>query len=303
MSVTVAGAPVSFGVFELTPDSDNLVLPSADEVCATLQETGYLGVDSGPIGFLGRGDELRERLARYGLELCGGWVDLPFSDDTAFSAALPALDAALDVFTAVVETSPSRLPLPTLADSGDALRKANPGGGAGHTLDADGWRTLAKNVGAAADRIRDRGLEPTFHHHACTFVETPDEIDRFLELTDVDLTFDSGHLLLGGGDVLEGWRRWRDRINHLHLKDVRVELAREIVARKGGMIDVWSGGTFVPFGAGDLPMSTFLDEVFTAGFDGWLVVEQDLYPTPGVDSLPRVRADHASNREALRTWV
>jgi inosose dehydratase len=303
MSVTVAGAPVSFGVFELTPDSDNLVLPSADEVCATLQETGYLGVDSGPIGFLGRGDELRERLARYGLELCGGWVDLPFSDDTAFSAALPALDAALDVFTAVVETSPSRLPLPTLADSGDALRKANPGGGAGHTLDADGWRTLAKNVGAAADRIRDRGLEPTFHHHACTFVETPDEIDRFLELTDVDLTFDSGHLLLGGGDVLEGWRRWRDRINHLHLKDVRVELAREIVARKGGMIDVWSGGTFVPFGAGDLPMSTFLNEVFAAGFDGWLVVEQDLYPTPGVDSLPRVRADHASNREALRTWV
>jgi inosose dehydratase len=303
MSVTVAGAPVSFGVFELTPDSDNLVLPSADEVCATLQETGYLGVDSGPIGFLGRGDELRERLARYGLELCGGWVDLPFSDDTAFSASLPALDAALDVFTAVVETSPSRLPLPTLADSGDALRKANPGGGAGHTLDADGWRTLAKNVGAAADRIRDRGLEPTFHHHACTFVETPDEIDRFLELTDVDLTFDSGHLLLGGGDVLEGWRRWRDRINHLHLKDVRVELAREIVARKGGMIDVWSGGTFVPFGAGDLPMSTFLDEVFAAGFDGWLVVEQDLYPTPGVDSLPRVRADHASNREALRTWV
>jgi inosose dehydratase len=303
MSVTVAGAPVSFGVFELTPDSDNLVLPSADEVCATLQETGYLGVDSGPIGFLGRGDGLRERLARYGLELCGGWVDLPFSDDTAFSAALPALDAALDVFTAVVETSPSRLPLPTLADSGDALRKANPGGGAGHTLDADGWRTLAKNVGAAADRIRDRGLEPTFHHHACTFVETPDEIDRFLELTDVDLTFDSGHLLLGGGDVLEGWRRWRDRINHLHLKDVRVELAREIVARKGGMIDVWSGGTFVPFGAGDLPMSTFLDEVFTAGFDGWLIVEQDLYPTPGVDSLPRVRADHASNREALRTWV
>ncbi len=303
MSVTLAGAPVSFGVFELTPDSDNLVLPTADEVCATLQETGYAGVDSGPIGFLGRGTELRERLARYGLELCGGWVDLPFSDEAAFPAALTTLDAALDVFTSVIETSPSRLPLPTLADSGDALRKANPGGGAGHTLDPAGWATLGKNVATAAARVRDRGLEPTFHHHACTFVETPDEIDRFLELTDVDLTFDSGHLLLGGGDVLDGWRRWRDRINHLHLKDVRVELARDIVARKGGMIDVWSGGTFVPFGAGDLPMTAFLDEVFAGGFDGWLVVEQDLYPTPGVDSLPQVRADHLSNRRALRSWV
>lgn len=303
MSITVAGAPVSFGVFELTPDSDDLVLPTADQVCATLRDTGYVGIDSGPIGFLGRGAELRERLARYDLELCGGWVDLPFSDDAAFAAALPTLDAALDVFTAVLETNPSRLPLPTLADSGDAVRKANPGGGAGHTLDADGWATLARNVATAAARIRDRGIEPTFHHHACTFVETPDEVDRFLELTDVDLTFDSGHLLLGGGDVLTGWRRWRDRINHLHLKDVRVQLARDIVARKGGMIDVWSGGTFVPFGDGDLPMATFLDEVLTDGFDGWLVVEQDLYPQPRVDSLPQVRADHARNRETLRAWA
>jgi inosose dehydratase len=303
MSATVAGAPVSFGVFELTPDSDDLILPTADQVCATLQETGYVGVDSGPIGFLGRGAELRERLSMYGLELCGGWVDLPFSDDVAFAAALPTLDAALDVFSAVIETSPSRLPLPTLADSGDAIRKANPGGGAGHMLDANGWATMAKNVAAAAERIRDRGLEPTFHHHACTFVETPEEIDRFLELTDVNLTFDSGHLLLGGGDVLDGWRRWRDRVNHLHLKDVRVQLARDIVARKGGMIDVWSGGTFVPFGDGDLPMGTFLDEVFASDFDGWLVVEQDLYPKPGVDSLPQVRDDHVRNREALRAWV
>jgi inosose dehydratase len=303
MSITVAGAPVSFGVFELTPDSNDLVLPTADEVCATLHDTSYSGVDSGPIGFLGRGAELRERLARFRLELCGGWVDLPFSDDAAFAGALPTLDAALDVFTSVIETNPSRLPLPTLADSGDRVRKANPGGGAGHTLDAEGWATLARNVATVATRIRDRGLEPTFHHHACTFVETPDEVDRFLELTDVNLTFDSGHLLLGGGDVLTGWRRWRERINHLHLKDVRVQLARDIVARKGGMIDVWSGGTFVPFGEGDLPMGTFLDEVLVDGFDGWLVVEQDLYPTPGIDSLPQVRADHARNRETLRAWA
>ena len=50
-------------------------------------------------------------------------------------------------------------------------------------------------------------------------------------------------------------------------------------------------------------MSTFLDEVLADGFDGWLVVEQDLYPQPGVDSLPQVRADHARNRETLRAWA
>ena len=102
MSITVAGAPVSFGVFELTPDSDDLVLPTADQVCATLRDTGYVGIDSGPIGFLGCGAELRERLP---VRPARRRVDLPFSDDAAFAAALPTLDAALDVFTAVLETN------------------------------------------------------------------------------------------------------------------------------------------------------------------------------------------------------
>ncbi len=302
MSIVVAGAPVSFGVFELTPDDDDLALPTADELCATLRDTGYAGVDLGPVGFLGRGQELRDRLHRYDLELAGGWVDLPFADDEAFTAALASLDAALDVFSDAMATQPSKAPLPTLADSGDAVRKANPGGGAGHVLDEAGWDRFARNVGTAAARVRARGMEPTFHHHACTFVETPDEVDQFLARTDVGITFDSGHLLIGGGDVLEGWRRWRDRVNHLHLKDVKTELLRQIVARKGGMIDVWSGGVFVPFGEGDLDVATFMDEVVSSGFDGWLVVEQDLYPKPG-DDPARVRQDHTRNRETLRRWL
>ena len=300
--MTVAGAPVSFGVFELTPDGDEVVLPTADEVVDVIQQQGYAGIDLGPVGFLGRGEQLRERLARHGLELAGGFVNLPFTDDDAFAAALPGLDDALDVFDDAVAAGPSRLPLPTLADAGDDTRKANPGGGAGHVLDAAGWARLARNVAVAAQRVRDRGLEPTFHHHACTFVETPDEIDAFLDSTDVGLTFDTGHLLIGGGDPLDGWKRWSSRINHLHLKDVRVDALRAIVARKGGMIDVWSGRTFVPFGEGDLDIERMMAEVLDSGFDGWLVVEQDVYPQPGDDPARPVR-DSAVNRDALRRWL
>ena len=108
--------------------------------------------------------------------------------------------------------------------------------------------------------------------------------------------------MIGGGDVLEGWRRWQSRINHLHVKDVRVDRLRVIVARKGGMLDVWGGGVFVPFGAGDLPIDTFMDEVVASSYAGWLVVEQDLLPKPG-DDPATVRADHARNREVLRRWV
>ncbi|HOB05017.1 MAG TPA: sugar phosphate isomerase/epimerase [Propionibacteriaceae bacterium] len=302
MTIVIAGAPVSFGVFELTPDDDSLVLPTADELCEALRETGYAGVDSGPIGFLGRGEELRARLRSSGLPLAGGWVDLPFSDDAAFEAALPTLTAALEFFVEGIDPEAPLAPKPTLADSGDAVRKANPGGGGGHQLDEAGWQRFARNVQRAVDQVRAAGLEPTFHHHACTYVETPAEVDELLARTDVGLCFDTGHLLIGGGDVLEGWRRWRDRINHLHVKDVRVDRLREIVARKGGMLDVWSGGVFVPFGAGDLEIDTFMDEVLASGYDGWLVVEQDLMPKPG-DDPAQVKADHARNRDVLSRWL
>ncbi|WP_199521677.1 sugar phosphate isomerase/epimerase family protein [Jiangella anatolica] len=296
----IAGAPVSFGVFELTADQP---LPDPKEILGPLHELGYDGVDLGPVGWLGRGDELRRRLREHDLVLVGGWVDLPFTDDDAFRAALPGLDDALEIFMAAAELDPSRPPLPTLADSGSELRRANPGGAApGLALDDDGWARLARNVEAAATRVRAAGLEPTFHHHACTYVETPAEIDEFLARTDVGLTFDSGHLLIGGGDPVEGWRRWGERINHLHLKDARTAVLDQVLREKGGMRDVWERRAFVELGAGDLDVEGFMDAVVESGFDGWLVVEQDVVPSPS-DPPGRVIDDQRANREALRRWL
>lgn len=296
----IAGAPVSFGVFELTADQP---LPEPEEILGPLQDLGYDGVDLGPVGWLGRGDELKRRLRDHDLVLVGGWVDLPFTDDDAFRAALPALDDALEIFVAAAELDPSRPPLPTLADSGSDLRRANPGGAApGLALDDGGWARLAENAAAAAGRVRAAGLEPTFHHHACTYVETPAEIDEFLARTDVGLTFDTGHLLIGGGDPVEGWRRWGSRINHLHLKDARTSVLAEVVREKGDMRAVWERRAFVELGAGDLDLEGFMDAVFESAFNGWLVVEQDVMPSPS-DPPERVVEDQRANREALRRWL
>jgi len=299
--ISVAGAPVSFGVFELSPE-EGVELSDAEQVCAVLRDTGYVGVDMGPVGFLGRKAELRDRLKRYGLELAGGWIDLPFSDTAAFDEQLAALDGVLDVFVEAAEGEPGRLPLPTLACSGSAIRKANPGGGAEFALSDEQWKPFADNVMRAVEKVRRRGLEPTFHHHACTYVESPAEIDQLLSRTDVGLTLDTGHLLLGGGDPLTGWRRWRDRINHLHLKDARISVLESVVQGKGDMRAVWAGRAFVPFGQGDLDLGGIMDEVVSSGFDGWLIVEQDTIPRVG-DDPAQIAVDHRTNREALRTWL
>lgn len=288
----VAGAPVSFGVFELT---SGRTLPGPDEVLAALAGAGYEGVDLGPVGWLGRGAELADRLRRHRLDLVGGWVDLPFSDDAGFRAALPTLDDALAVFAG----APGPAPLPTLADSGSPLREAHPGGAPGIGLDAAGWARLAANVATAAERVRAAGLEPTFHHHVCTHVETPDEIERFLALTDVGLTLDTGHLLLAGGDPVAALDRWGERVNHVHVKDARRDALAAALRERPGKQAVWGGGVWVPLGHGDLDLAGFMDRLTARGFDGWVVVEQDAL----APAVAQAAADQRANREALRRWL
>src|SRR5262249_56136159 len=93
-----------------------------------------------------------------------------------------------------------------------------------------GW---AKGLGAVLTRCRDRGYEPTFHHETGTHIEAPWEIERMLELTDVGLCLDTGHFLLGGGDPADALRRWRERINQVHVKDARRAVMEQIIASHG----------------------------------------------------------------------
>ncbi|NQX13079.1 TIM barrel protein [Microbacteriaceae bacterium VKM Ac-2855] len=305
MRASVAGAPVSFGVFELTPKGAQTVGP--DDLVETLALAGYGGVDLGPVGFLGRGRELRARLERTGLELAGGWIQLPFSDDEAFTASLPELGEVLRIFAEAAEGGPKRLPLPTLADDGSEIRRARPGRGADvDPLDDRRWSSVIRNVERATVLTRAAGFEPTFHHHAGTYIESPEEIDRFLDAVDIGLTLDTGHLLIAGGDPLQAIQKWGSRVNHLHLKDVDASELTRVLAAGGGMREVWSSPSFVALGRGDIDLAAVMDSVDALGYDGWIVVEQDVLNAPDAviaDFLAERGDDQRTNRQALRAWA
>ena len=296
--IRVANAPVSFGVFELTVVKPNL--PGPEDLLDAVAGAGYEGIDLGPPGYLGDQDELRARLESRGLGLAGGWVQMRFSDRGGLEEDFQVLDRTLDLFSVAAEAS-EEPPKPTLADAGSPARAANPGRGKDLPeigLDAAGWTRLGEGVKRAAERCRDRGLEPTFHHHAATYVEAPHEIERLLELTDVGLCLDTGHLLLGGGEPERALRDWGARINHLHVKDVRLEVLRKVIAERAGMEAVWSWGTFCELGAGDGDVEGFLSMVKTGGFSGWLVVEQDRIPGPD-EPLAKAAEAQTRNRRFL----
>jgi inosose dehydratase len=256
----VANAPVSYGAFELTvgvlPD-----VPGPDQVLDAIAEAGYAGSELGPLGYLGEGDALHERLESRGLRLAGAFVELRFGDgDLAPLAATLDLLAGFDA-------------QPVLCDRG-------PRDG---SVDLDG-------VARAVDLARTRGFEPSFHHHMGTRVQTTAEIERLLEGTDVALLLDSGHLTAAGGDAVQAAGDWRERIGHMHIKDVRLDVLRSVPRWD----DAWRAGVFCELGTGDVDLQGMFEQL--GGYSGWIVVEQDWVPRPGAGLAGQIAAQVRNRR-------
>lgn len=298
--MALGNAPVSYGVFGLARP-DLVTLPTGPEILDAVVSAGYEGVDLGAHGLFGTGEHLVRALADRDLGLCGGWLDFPFvGDDQSFERALVEARHVLDDMALVATASGHLPPLPTIADSGSQVRRRLPG--RAPTLDDQAWATFVTRLERVLDEVRARGLTPTFHHHAATHIETPDEIDRLLADTTTDLTFDTGHLLLGGGDPVVDLGRWSGRINHVHLKDVDVPLLTAAIGSDDVVRAVWEKRVFCPLGEGDLDLDGVLGAILAAGLDrGWIVVEQDVVLMSD-DDLVRAVGDQVANREVLRRW-
>jgi inosose dehydratase len=294
--VRVANAPLSYGAFEVTVGVYPNV-PGPDVLLAEMAAAGYEGTELGPPGYLGEGDRLRSRLAEHGLELTGGWCPVRFSEPEQLDEDLEALARTLDLF----EAAGARDARPVFGDGGAPERVANPGAGA-PSLDDAGWANWKDGIARAAALARERGFEPTLHPHTSTYCESRAEIERALELTDVGLLVDTGHYLLGGTDPIQALRDWGDRVNYVHVKDVRLNVVRDIVAEKADVLEGWRRGMFCELGAGDVDLPAFFDALRDVGYDGWIVVEQDRIPRQ--DEQLRESADaQVRNREWLRTNV
>lgn len=269
----LANAPCSFGYHGVT--RKGVSLPDGETLLSRIAQAGYGGVDLGPHGLFGTENELVENLARYGLSLAGGWLDFPFSgSDDEFDRAVSESRVVLSDLALAGRSLPGLAPLPTIADRGDDRRRLTVGGGV--ALDRDTWQIFCRRVDEVIRIVRgDYGLEPTFHHHMQTYVETPAEIEALLNDTNIGLTFDTGHLLVGGGS-LDHFAAWAERINHIHLKDVRTEVLSKPKGSGDPARALWEARVFVPLGCGDLNLAELSKHLDDVSYDGWIVIEQDV---------------------------
>ena len=294
MTLRLASAPCTWGVWERTVDRDDLIPP--DLMLRTVQELGYRGIELGPPGYLGAdADAVLRTLEPYGLELVGAFAPLRIADEDGFRDDLAFLDQTISILAATGARGPV-----VLAGDENEIRLASagrPDATRASALGADEFKRAAERIQHAAERARSAGVAAAFHPHTATYIESPDEVAALLEATDVSIAFDTGHTVVGGGDPVELAREARGRITHLHLKDVDQSVLARIRSQELTVEQAWESGLFCEFGTGavDFPaVLTALD-----GFAGWAVVEQDRVAVR-VDDLPAVRAVEERNLALLK---
>ena len=197
--IRVANAPVSWGALEFE-DFKQKPLPY-DVILDEIAETGYAGTELGDWGFLPTEPAaLREDLDRRGLAMTGAFVPVLLREEGALAAGIAQAVRTARLLAAVEPAgNAGGGPFIVVADDNatDPMRTLHAGRiTPAMALPAEEWAGYAGRAEAVARAVREEtGLRSVFHHHSAGWVETPEEIDRFLALTDPDalgLVFDTG---------------------------------------------------------------------------------------------------------------
>jgi len=295
--IKIANAPCSWGVLEFDLEGE---AAGYEQVLDEIAETRDRGTELGDWGFMPTDPvELRNQVHARGLTLLGAFVPVMLKDPTTHA---DGVNAAVRTARLLAEAE-GETPFIVLADDNGKIPARTLNAGRiqpEHGLSEAEWAVFAEGAQRVARAVKqETGLRTVFHHHCAGYVETPSEIDTLLRLTDpslLGLCIDTGHYRFGGGDPLVLLRQHRERIWHVHFKDCHPEAAAK--SRTEGWDDFTSvrNGIFCELGKGEVDFPAIKAELERTGYDGWIVVEQDVLPGMGKPKESALR-----NREYLES--
>ena len=122
-------------------------------------------------------------------------------------------------------------------------------------------------IGRAAGEM---GFRAGLHNHIGQIVQTPDEVDRCMKMTDPKLFYfspDTAHLHLAGCDVVKTLDRYQNRLMLADYKDAK---------RPAGQGDTFDRNTIFDLGDGDIDFVGCHKVLTAMKFQGWLIVDLDI---------------------------
>ncbi len=248
------------------------------ETC--LSEAGEIGFDGIEKGhkFPSDPEELKAVLTPYGLAFISGWYSMNIlarsveQEKAAMQSHLDLLKAVGCKLCIVCETT-----------------------GAVHGIDKDHvavndrpvladeeWEKFGSDMEEMAAFCAEQGIALAYHHHMGSVVENEDEIDRFMEVTgpETRLLLDTGHALFGGADPERVAKKHMSRVVHIHAKNVRPDIMKEVREQRLSFLDGVRRGVFTVPGDPDgvVQFTPVLQVAAEHGYEGWLVIEAEQDP-------------------------
>ncbi len=289
MSIKLGTSPDSWGVW-FADDSKQIPWQRfLDEVV----EAGYKWIELGPYGYLPKDlDKLRSELDQRGLKVSGTFLFAHLEEPDAWPGlekdlmGLGELLAGLDAkFLVLIDD------LHTDWFTGERIKPER--------LEKDAWKRLIETTHRVATIAKEKfDLRLAFHSSPDSHVAYEDQIEMLLVDTDpelVSLGQDVGHLAYRGVDPVQFVRKHQDRIPYLHIKNVDFGLQRMVQAQEIPFIRAVEMGMFCELSRGVVDYVAFREMLEEIKFDGWAIVEQDMYPAPFDKPLPIAKR----NREYL----
>jgi inosose dehydratase len=283
MRITLGTTPDSWGVW--FPDEPRQTHWSRflDEAAAA----GYRWIELGPVGYLPieDGPRLQVELDRRGLRVTAGTIIEDLADPTRWETISrqarklgPVLMDLGAEYLVLIDAPYTDL------FSGKQIIDSR--------LAPDEWEHLVATNHRLADLIEPYDLTLVFHPHAQTRIEYEGQIEEFLTRTDpkkVGLCLDVGHHAYLGGDPSEFMRRHASRIPYLHLKSVDPRMTKKVTDEQIPFAAAVAMGIFCEPDRGLVDFPALLAVLKEVGYEGWGMVEQDMFPVAPDIPLPIAR--------------
>ncbi len=157
------------------------------------------------IAYDGRMGELRALLAANRLRVLGVYTGLNFIFEDALAEELAKVNRVLKLSQ---EIGAKHLCVGGGAIRHDGIREQD-------------YRMVASGLDAVKKMAADHGIIASIHPHMGSAVQSPDQLDKVMAMTSIDICPDCGHVLLGGGDPVAVVKKYLDRIHYIHLKDIK----------------------------------------------------------------------------------
>ena len=271
--VKIGVAPINW----TNDDDPNLGGDVSFEQCISqMSQAGYQGTEIGN-KYPKDPDVLLATLKPYNLSVSSAWMSTFFTEEGRYQETLENFMHHLSFMKAVGAD------VINLCECGHSIQQSEMAvfGDGKPQFTKTQWRLLINGLHELGRIAYDYDMKISYHFHLGTGVQNQEEIDYLMTHTSpnlVGLLLDTGHAYAAG--VLPQYllEKYGDRINQVHLKDVRDKVLQQVKLKALTFMDGVRQGMFTVPGDGNIEFDEIFANLSKQAYEGWFVVEAEQDP-------------------------